>query len=63
MAFAASATEGKAASSSAFSHFGLRPATEQPKNRPKQAPKPLLLRQSALSAFELLESGSREPRG
>ena len=53
----------------------LRPATEQPKkscranseskrkNRPKEAPKPRLLRQSALSAFELLESGSREPRG
>ena len=48
-------------------HGGLRPATEQPKkscganseskrkNRPKEAPKPRLLRQSALSAFELLE--------
>jgi hypothetical protein len=51
-----------------------RPATEQPKescranseskrkNRPKEASKPRLLRQSALSAFELFESGSREPR-
>jgi hypothetical protein len=70
-----SAPEGQAAAKFLDRHARSRPATEQPKkscranseskrkNRPKEAPKPRLLRQSALSAFELLESGSREPRG